>query len=81
MNNHARLVKYLSSISRSFVNQTTEYSQTALVLAAQRGHVEVVEELLNLKVDFRIADDGGRTVLHYGVNFPDVLTILLQVGS
>lgn len=71
-------MKYLGS-SRLFVNQTTNYSQSALVLAAEQGHIKVVEELLNLGADFRITDDIGRTVLHYATAFPDVLRILLQV--
>lgn len=79
VNNHVQVVKYLGSISRYFVNQTTEYSQTALVLAAERGHINVVKELLNLKADFEISDDSGRTVLHYAIDFPAILKILLKV--
>ena len=80
MNNHVDVVKYLGSISKTLVNQTTEYSmQTALVLAAERGHIEVVEELLNLEADFGITDVSGRTVLHYAVDSPNILRTLLKV--
>ena len=79
INNHSHLVKYLGSISRSFVNQMTEYSQTPLLLAAERGHINVVKELLALKADFRITDAGAKTVVHCAIAFPNVLKILLQV--
>ena len=61
------------------MNETTENSQTALVLAAQRGHIKVVEELLNLKADFTVSDDSDRTVLHYAIEYPEILKLLLKV--
>ena len=80
MNNHVDVVKYLGSVAETLVNQTTEYSmQTALVLAIERGHIEVVEELLNLEADFGIADVSDRTVLHYAVDYPNILRTLLKV--
>ncbi|XP_046848105.1 transient receptor potential cation channel subfamily A member 1-like [Xenia sp. Carnegie-2017] len=57
---------------------TTKNSQSALVLAAQRGHVRVVEELLKLKADFTLRDDSNRTVLHYAIAYPETLRILLK---
>jgi ankyrin repeat protein len=62
------------------VNETTENSQTALVLAAQRGHTNVVEQLLDLKADFTISDDSDRTVLHYAIEYPEMLKLLLKVS-
>ena len=61
------------------MNETTENSQTALVLAAQRGHIEVVQELLDLKADFNVTDDSDRTVLHYAIAYPEILRLLLKV--
>ena len=74
------MVKYIGAMSKRFINETTENSQTALVLAAQRGHIKVVEELLELKADFTISDDSDRTVLHYAIAYPAVLKLLLKVN-
>lgn len=80
VNNRVQIVKLLGSISKSFVNHTTVHSQTALVLAAEKGHINVVKELLSQKADFKIADDRGKTVLHYGIQFPALLKVLLDVS-
>ena len=74
------MVKYIGAMSKRFMNETTENSQTALVLAAQCGHIKVVEELLELNADFTISDDSGRTVLHYAIAYPAVLKLLLKVN-
>lgn len=79
INNHANVVKYVSTKSKRFMNETTENSQTALVLAAQRGHIEVVQQLLDLKADFTVSDDSDRTVLHYAIAYPEILKLLLKV--
>ncbi|CAB4008909.1 transient receptor potential cation channel subfamily A member 1-like, partial [Paramuricea clavata] len=78
INNHANLVRFIGSKSKRFVNETTENSQTALVLAAQCGHTSVVEQLLDLKADFTISDDSDRTVLHYAIEYPEMLKLLLK---
>ncbi|XP_046848711.1 E3 ubiquitin-protein ligase MIB2-like [Xenia sp. Carnegie-2017] len=78
INNHSGIVSYIGSKSKIFVNEKTKNSQSALVLAAQRGHVRVVEELLKLKADFTIRDDSNRTVLHYAIAYPETLRILLK---
>ena len=67
-------------MSKRFANETTDNSRTALLLAAQRGHIKVVEKLLELKADFTISDDSNRTVLHYAITYPDILTLLLKVN-
>ena len=73
-------MRFVGSMSKRFVNETTDHSQTALLLAAQRGHIKVVEKLLELKADFTISDDSDRTVLHYAIAYPDILTLLLKVN-
>ena len=81
INNHANVVRHVGAMSIRFVNETTDNSQTALVLAAQRGHINVVEKLLDLKADFTISDDSDRTVLHYAIAYPDILKLLLKVNQ
>ncbi|XP_028413558.1 transient receptor potential cation channel subfamily A member 1-like [Dendronephthya gigantea] len=78
INDHANLVRFIGLKSRIFLNEKTENSQTSLVLAAQRGHINVVEQLLELKADFTITDDSDRTVLHYSIEYPDILKLLLR---
>ena len=75
------MVSYAGAMSIEFVNETTDNSQTALVLAAQRGHINVVEKLLDLKADITISDDSDRTVLHYATAYPDILKLLLKVNQ
>ena len=74
------MVKYIGAMSEQIRNETSKNSQTALVLAAQRGHIKVVEELLELKADFTISDDSDRTVLHYAIAHPKILELLLKVN-
>ena len=62
------------------MNKTTDNSQTALLLAVQSGHIMIVEKLLELKADYTIRDNSGGTVLHYAVEYPDILTLLLEVN-
>ncbi len=81
MNNHANVVSYIGALSIQFVNETTDNSQTALDLAAQRGHINVVEKLVDLKADFTIRDDSDRTVLHYAIAYPEILKLLLKVNQ
>ncbi|XP_046848686.1 transient receptor potential cation channel subfamily A member 1-like [Xenia sp. Carnegie-2017] len=78
VNDHSDIVSYIGSQSKIFLNEKTKNSQTALVLAAERGHVRVVEELLKLKADFTLRDDSNRTVLHYAIAYPETLRILLK---
>ena len=74
-------MRFIGSKSKIFLNEKTENSQTSLVLAAQRGHIGVVEQLLDLKADFTITDDSDRTVLHYSIAYPDILKLLVKVNG
>lgn len=79
INNHSGVVRYIGSLSKGFLNEITKTSLSALVLAVDKGHIEVVEELLKLKADFTIRDDSNRTVLHNATAHPEILRILLKV--
>ncbi|XP_046864204.1 ankyrin-1-like [Xenia sp. Carnegie-2017] len=81
INNHSSLVSYIGSLSKDFVNELTNYSQSALILATQLGHIEVVKELLKLKADFTIRDNSYKTVLHYAIAYPEILKILLKKNN
>ena len=72
-------MSYIGSLSRDIVNELTNYSESALILATQLGHIEVVKELLKLKADFTIRDNSYKTVLHYAIAYPEILKILLKV--
>ncbi|XP_046848111.1 LOW QUALITY PROTEIN: transient receptor potential cation channel subfamily A member 1-like [Xenia sp. Carnegie-2017] len=78
INNHSGVVRYIGSLSKGFLNEITKTSLSALVLAVDKGHIEVVEELLKLKADFTIRDDSNKTVLHNATAHPEILRILLK---
>ena len=57
---------------------------TALHVAAQGGHLEVVQYLIDVaKVDVNIADDAGRTPLTLAIkgNYDEVATTLVKAGA
>ena len=46
---------------------TDDYGMTALHIAAEIGHVRVVEKLIDVRADTAIKTPGGRTALHLAV--------------
>lgn len=59
------------------------YRQTALMLAAQCGDVEIVSDLLNLGAEVNAVDANGDTALHYTAQFhqPRAMRALLEAGA
>ncbi len=64
-------------------NSRSEQGTTILMLAAARGHLEVLKEILNLKVDVNEADFQGDTALHYAVstNKVEAAQVLMEAGA
>jgi len=56
---------------------------TVLMLAAARGHTEILKEILNLKVDVNESDAEGDTALHYAVSTNQVESakLLMEAGA
>ncbi len=61
----------------------SEQGTTILMLAAARGHLEILKEVLNLKVDVNEADFQGDTALHYAVSTNKVAAaqLLMEAGA
>jgi len=56
---------------------------TALQYACDRGHIEVVQLLLQHGAEVNVADDDGMTALHYACccDHEDIVKLLLQAGA
>ncbi|XP_040284693.1 ankyrin repeat domain-containing protein 6 isoform X1 [Bufo bufo] len=60
----------------------TKHGRTPLHLAANKGHLNVVQILLKAGCDLNVQDDGQQTALHRAavVGHSDILAILIQEG-
>ncbi|XP_075718262.1 ankyrin repeat domain-containing protein 6 isoform X3 [Rhinoderma darwinii] len=60
----------------------TKHGRTPLHLAANKGHLNVVQILLKAGCDLNVQDDGQQTALHRAavVGNSDILAILIQEG-
>ncbi len=56
-------------------------TRTPLHWAAQHGHVEVVQTLIDNGADVNAQDVFGRTPLHLAVGHPRIITLLLDAGA
>ncbi|KJZ77406.1 hypothetical protein HIM_03130 [Hirsutella minnesotensis 3608] len=59
------------------------HGQTAMHIAADRGHVNVVDRLIDTDMDLDIPDCNGQTALHLAAanGRPDVVRLLLEAGA
>lgn len=62
-------------------NHRSEQGTTILMLASARGHVEMLKEILNLKVDVNEPDFQGDTAIHYAVSTNQVASAKLLIAS
>jgi ankyrin repeat protein len=79
-------VKVISSIlPLSLLNVTNHSGNTALILAAMQGHVDVVNFLISKKVDLNIQTGfgAGYTALMYAVekNYVEIVKALLDANA
>jgi hypothetical protein len=65
------------------VNSTVKTDSTPLHIAAQKGHLEVVEVLLKFGASIDSQDEFGRTALHIACNagYEEIVEALLEHGS
>lgn len=77
------LVREFSAKKEECQNHRSEQGTTILMLAAARGHLEILNEILNLKVDVNEADFQGDTALHYAVSTNKVAAAqaLMKAGA
>ena len=53
----------------SLINKQTTSGQTALMMAAQNGHLEPCKHLIKLGVDILITDEAGHSALQYAFRY------------
>lgn len=82
----AAFKKELPRKSSIILDYLSKNAANALHVACRFGHVELVEYLLNLKIDVNALDDNGYSPLHYAVmisdehTFIDIWRLLLEGG-
>ncbi|KAI9149888.1 Ankyrin-3 [Paramyrothecium foliicola] len=68
MHGNVRIIKAVSEVDRSAINETNSAGKTALMLAAINGHLEAAMTLLKESPDLEIKDKGeGRTALFHAL--------------
>ncbi|XP_054209388.1 ankyrin repeat and death domain-containing protein 1B isoform X9 [Homo sapiens] len=80
--NHVRIVEYLiQDLHLKDLNQPDEKGRKPFLLAAERGHVEMIEKLTFLNLHTSEKDKGGNTALHLAAKHghsPAVQVLLAQ---
>lgn len=76
---------FLSMVEQRDINApiTTNYSQTPLMIAAQRGWMPILRELIRRGAALDIVDSNKDTALHYASNFnsPEAVAALVEAGA
>ena len=80
---NVEMIRFLLQAPRIQVNQTTRDLTTALAVASQGGHKEIVRLLLRKKADPNIASEIGTTPLHLACLFghPPIVEMLLHAKA
>ena len=80
---NVEMIRFLLQAPGIQVNQTTRDLSTALAIASQRGHKEIVRLLLRKKADPNIALEIGTTPLHLACLFghPPIVEMLLHAKA
>lgn len=81
-----RRVRTMIENKTGAVNSIDQYGVTPLIAAANQGHIDVVETLLEYIKDRKILDAGdskGKTALYYAVEFrhPEIVELLREHGA
>ncbi|XP_067660339.1 ankyrin repeat domain-containing protein 50-like [Haliotis asinina] len=58
------VVKYILSRDMTYIDDIAQCKRTPMMLAAENGHEEVVELLLNEGANMSLVDDGRNNILH-----------------
>ena len=61
--------------------RTPDGGMTALMIAADQGHRKAVGRLISHGADINAADNAGKTALHHGLFYEDILDDLVSRGA
>ncbi|XP_067661816.1 serine/threonine-protein phosphatase 6 regulatory ankyrin repeat subunit B-like [Haliotis asinina] len=80
---HIDVVQYLLSLNSLDINSRGRKKRTPVMLAADHGHKEVIELLINHRADLSISGKGGDNILHIACQSGhiDVVQYLLSLNS
>lgn len=67
-------------IAKSNIDEAASDGNTALILAARKGNVDLVAEILKKKPSLDVKNSSGNTALHEAVN-PVITKLLLDAGA
>jgi len=72
-----------SQITLLNINSTDDYDQTALMVAAKKGHLAMVRALLDIGADAAFTNGDGETALYYAAKkgHDDVVAALLEISE
>lgn len=75
-----KLKAYFNKSKKNSVNQVDENKMTFLMWACDRGSLEMVQYLVDMKADLNMQDTDGQTALHYAASCEhvDIVKFLLK---
>lgn len=80
--NAGNLIKIQALKAQGFDMNTINYDRnTALHIASNLGHLEVVRYLLSIGVRVNLENRWGSTALNYGQRYPEIDKLLRQAGG
>jgi uncharacterized protein len=80
---HTDVIQELLKAPRIFVNAKDQQGNTAVLLAAQRGHAEAVDALIAGKADLNLDNNDGMTALMYAAQngYLRIVQALVKAGA
>ncbi|XP_070505776.1 ankyrin repeat, SAM and basic leucine zipper domain-containing protein 1 [Chironomus tepperi] len=62
-----KIIKILHKTEPKLINRTNYVGENALMLAAKKGHLNVIEYLIKIGESYNIVNNSGRNVLFYAI--------------
>ena len=78
---HTETVRYLVGLKEVDVNQKDNDGYTAMLLATERSHADVVQVLIDAGADFEVKDEEGSSPLLWACYSGQVAVVKMLVGA